>query len=59
MRLFQKLVSLLNSVIRWMLQVQLLWKNYFRALAIPQRINECQQRHMMPRRYWKHLTEME
>ena len=40
-------------------QFQLLWKNYFRALAIPQRINECQQRRMMPRRYWKHLTEME
>ena len=40
-------------------QVQLLWKNYFRALAIPRRINERQQRRMMPRRYWKHLTEME
>ena len=40
-------------------QFQLLWKNYFRALAIPQRINERQQRRMMPRRYWKHLTEME
>ena len=26
---------------------------------IPQRINERQQRRMMPRRYWKHLTEME
>ena len=31
----------------------------FRALAIPRRINERQQRRMMPRRYWKHLTEME
>ena len=40
-------------------QFQLLWKNYFRALAILQRINERQQRRMMPRRYWKHLTEME
>ena len=40
-------------------QFQLLWKNYFRALAIPQRINERQQRRMMPRRYWKHLTDME
>ena len=40
-------------------QFQLLWKNYFRALAIPRRINERQQRRMMPRRYWKHLTEME
>ena len=38
---------------------QLLWKNYFRALAIPERLNEKQQRRMMPRRYWKHLTEME
>lgn len=40
-------------------QFQLLWKNYFEALAIPQRINLRQQRRMMPRRYWKHLTEME
>lgn len=40
-------------------QFQLLWKNYFRALAIPQRTNLRQQRHMMPRRYWKHLTEMD
>ena len=40
-------------------EFQLLWKNYFRALAIPQRVNERQQRRMMPRRYWKHLTEME
>ncbi len=40
-------------------QFQLLWKNYFRALAIPQRANERQQRRMMPRRYWKHLTEMD
>lgn len=40
-------------------QFQMLWKNYFRALAIPQRTNERQQRRMMPRRYWKHLTEME
>lgn len=38
---------------------QLLWKNYFEALAIPERINPRQQRRMMPRRYWKHLTEME
>lgn len=38
---------------------QLLWKNYFQALAIPQRINPRQQRRMMPRRYWKHLTEMD
>ena len=40
-------------------QFQLLWKNYFRALAIPQRTNERLQRRLMPRRYWKHLTEME
>lgn len=40
-------------------QFQLLWKSYFRALAIPQRTNLSQQRRMMPRRYWKHLTEME
>lgn len=40
-------------------QFQQLWKSYFRALAIPERINLRQQRLMMPRRYWKHLTEME
>lgn len=40
-------------------QFQQLWKSYFRALAIPQRINLRQQRQMMPRRYWKHLTEMD
>lgn len=47
---------------RWLAEdekrFQLLWKNYFEALAIPQRINPRQQRRMMPRRYWKHLTEM-
>lgn len=48
---------------RWLAEderrFQLLWKSYFRALAIPQRANARQQRQMMPRRYWKHLTEME
>lgn len=40
-------------------QFQQLWKSYFRALAIPERINPRQQRQMMPRRYWKQLTELE
>lgn len=48
---------------RWLAEderrFQQLWKNYFEALAIPQRTNLKQQRRMMPRRYWKHLTEME
>lgn len=40
-------------------EFQQLWKSYFRALAIPERINARQQLRMMPRRYWKHLTEMD
>ena len=34
-----------------------LWKEFFNTLAIPSRINPRLQRQLMPRRYWKHLTE--
>jgi len=36
---------------------QQLWKNYFNALTIKERINPKLQRQHMPRRFWKHLTE--
>ncbi|MCD8101155.1 MAG: TIGR03915 family putative DNA repair protein [Alistipes sp.] len=36
---------------------QTLWKNYFDAMAIKERINPRLQRQQMPRRYWKFLTE--
>lgn len=34
-----------------------LWKNYFGALTIRERINPKLQRQHMPRRFWKFLTE--
>jgi probable DNA metabolism protein len=34
-----------------------LWKEYFNTLAIKDRINPKLQARMMPKRYWKHLTE--
>ncbi|MCD7978272.1 MAG: TIGR03915 family putative DNA repair protein [Tannerellaceae bacterium] len=36
---------------------QELWKNYFNALTIQERINPKLQRQHMPRRFWKFLTE--
>lgn len=36
---------------------QELWKSYFNALAIKERINPKLQRQQMPRRFWKYLTE--
>ncbi|MCC8019646.1 MAG: TIGR03915 family putative DNA repair protein [Rikenellaceae bacterium] len=36
---------------------QTLWKNYFDALAIRERINPRLQSRQMPRRYWKFITE--
>lgn len=38
---------------------QQLWKNYFRTMAIKERINPKLQRQHMPARYWKYLTEMQ
>jgi probable DNA metabolism protein len=36
---------------------QKLWKTYFKAIAIKERINPRLHKHNMPVRYWKHLTE--
>lgn len=36
---------------------QSLWRTYFRAICIPQRLNPVKQRKDMPVRYWKYLTE--
>ena len=36
---------------------QKLWKNYFNALTIKERINLKLQRQHMPKRFWKYLTE--
>ena len=36
---------------------QELWKNYFKSLAIKERINPKLQRQHMPKRFWKYLTE--
>ena len=34
-----------------------LWRSYFKAIAIKQRINPKLQRQHMPKRFWKYLTE--
>lgn len=36
---------------------QELWKGYFKAMTIKERINLRHQRQQMPRRFWKFLTE--
>lgn len=36
-----------------------LWKQYFKNMAIKERINPRCQKNMMPVRYWKHLTEFQ
>ena len=36
---------------------QQLWKSYFKAMTIKERINLKLQRQHMPRRFWKYLTE--
>lgn len=38
---------------------QQMWKDYFKTMAIKQRINLKLQRQHMPVRYWKYLTEMQ
>jgi probable DNA metabolism protein len=35
-----------------------LWKEYFNTIAIKERTNPKQQSRFMPKRYWKHLTEL-
>lgn len=39
--------------------VQAMWREYFKRIAIPQRRNPALQARLMPRRYWKHLTEVQ
>ncbi len=36
-----------------------LWKNYFKSVSIKERSNKRLQMHNMPKRFWKHLTEMQ
>lgn len=36
-----------------------LWQRYFKAIAVEGRTNPQLQRGFLPKRYWKHLTEME
>lgn len=38
-------------------EFELLWKKYFKAIAIESRKNPKLQKSFMPRRYWKHLAE--
>lgn len=35
-----------------------LWKNYFTSSTIKERLNIKHQKGQMPKRYWKHLTEV-
>ncbi len=39
--------------------VQEMWREYFTRIAIPHRRNPLLQARLMPRRYWKHLTEVQ
>lgn len=38
---------------------QKLWRGYFKALTIKERINLKQQRRSMPKRFWRYLTELQ
>lgn len=40
-------------------QFQLLWKKYFRSIAIKERKNLRLQASFMPKKYWRYLVEME
>ena len=39
------------------LKFQSLWKNYYKHIAIKNKINPKLQKNFMPKRYWKNLTE--
>lgn len=39
-------------------ELQKLWRGYFKALTIEERLNPKRQRQYMPRRFWPFLTEM-
>lgn len=36
-----------------------MWRKYFRATAVPERVNPRLQARCLPRRFWKYLTEMQ
>ena len=36
---------------------QQLWKTYFKAICIKERLNPRKHKQDMPIRYWKHMTE--
>lgn len=38
-------------------QFQQMWKTYYKALTIKERINPRQQKSYMPRRFWRYMTE--
>ena len=40
------------------MEYRLLWKRFYETIAIEGRTNPRCQRNLMPKRYWKHLTEM-
>ena len=40
-------------------EFRILWKDYWKTMAIEQRLNPELQRRCMPKRYWKNLTEMQ
>jgi probable DNA metabolism protein len=40
-------------------QFQQLWRGYFNALTIKERVNPKLQRQHLPRRFWKYLPEMQ
>ena len=37
--------------------MQELWRTYFKAICIKERLNPRKQLSDMPRRYWKYMTE--
>ncbi len=37
--------------------LQEMWRTYFKAICIKERLNPRKQLNDMPRRYWKYLTE--
>ena len=46
-----------NSLKNYNDEFEDLWKNYFKSTAIKERTNPKLQKRMMPKRYWKNLTE--
>ena len=56
---FDPLLDLLWGVHPFLHQTlfQDLWKSYFKAMTIKERLNPTLQRRCMPRRYWAYLTE--